>query len=239
MQRGSDGAVVPVGGVGHDGGQRHAGRLRPMHQRQRQAPFFMEPDRRRNPRRRAPRRIGGPCGGQIQRGAHRPGALARPERGGDGDLAIGHLAQRAAILPRHAHRMRPRFREARFVEDQNPRALRHHRPQPPPHDLGVPGRMRNEVLKGLVRRRLADPFEHRRHRLARAVAQQAVDILAQRHVLRAMAEAVLELIQPARQSSQQRPRGSIEHWGAAYRTSAKCTMSSIQITRRFPRESAK
>ena len=111
------------------------------------------------------------------------------------------------------------------------------RPQPPPDHLGLPRRMRDEVLKGLIRRRLADPLEHRRHRLARAVAQQAIDILPQRHVLRAMAEAVLELIQPPRQSSQQRPRVPIEHWAAAYRTRENCTMSSIVITRGFPRES--
>ena len=92
-----------------------------------------------------------------------------------------------------------------------------HRPQPAPHDLGVPRRMRDEVLKRLIRRRLADAREHRRHRLARAVAQQPVDVLAQRHVLRAMTEAVLELIQPPRQPSQQRPRVPIEHCGAAYR----------------------
>ena len=64
-----------------------------------------------------------------------------------------------------------------------------------------------------------------------------VDILAQRHVLRAMAEAVLELIQPPRQSSQQRPRVPIEHCGAAYRNQRNCTMSSILITRGFLRES--
>ena len=92
-----------------------------------------------------------------------------------------------------------------------PGALRDHAPQPPPHDLGIPRRVRDEVLERLVGGRLGDPLEHGRHRLARAVAEQPVDILAQRHVLRAMAEAVLELIQPAGQPSQKRPRVLIEH----------------------------
>jgi glucose/arabinose dehydrogenase len=70
-----------------------------------------------------------------------------------------------------------------------------------PQDLGLPRGMGDEVLEGLIGGRLADPLEHRRHRLARAVAQQPVDVLAQRHVLRAMTEAVLELIQPSRQAS--------------------------------------
>ena len=108
-----------------------------------------------------------------------------------------------------------------------------HRPQSPPHDLGLPRRMRDEVLEGLIRRRLADPRQHRRHRLARAVAQQAVDVLPQRHVLRPMTEAVLELIQPARQATQQRPRVPIEHRAAAYRNRANSTMSSIVITRQI------
>jgi hypothetical protein len=56
-------------------------------------------------------------------------------------------------------------------------------------------------------------------------------------VLRAPAEAVLELIEPSRQASQQRPCVLIEHCTAAYRSSAICTMSSIQITRGFPQES--
>jgi hypothetical protein len=92
------------------------------------------------------------------------------------------------------------------------------------------------VLEGLVRGGLADPGQHRGHRLASAVAQQPVDVLAQRHVLGAMTEAVLELIQPARQSAQHRPRLLIEQRDAAYRNPAKSTMSSIQITREFLRE---
>src|SRR4029453_17582231 len=100
----------------------------------------------------------------------------------------------------------------------------------------VPRRVRDEVLKGLIRRRLADPLEHRRPRLARAVAQQAVDILSQRHMLRAMAEAVLELIHPARQASQQCGRVLIEHCAAAYVKRKICTMPSKVITRTFTKQ---
>ena len=237
VQRLADGAVVPIFGVGHDRGQRQPGGSTAAHERQRQSPLFLKQQRRGNPRRGAPRQIADPRLGQIQQGAEGPRPTAGPQRRRHGDLAIGDLAQRAAVLARHADRMRARFRKARFVEDQDARALGQHRPQPTPHDLGVPRRVRDEMLEGLVRRRFADARQHRRHRLARAVAQQPVDILAQGHVLGAMPEALLEVIQPMRQASQQRPRVPIEHRVAAYRQSPKGTMSSIQITRGFLPES--
>ena len=112
-----------------------------------------------------------------------------------------------------------------------------HGPQTTPDGLGIPRRVRDEMLERLVRRRLADARQHRRHRLARAVAQQPVDVLAQRHVLRPVTETVLELIEPPRQPTQQRPRVPIEHARAAYRNQRKRTMSSIPITREFLRES--
>ena len=237
MQGLSDNVVVPVFGVRHDGGQRQTGRSTATDQRQRQAPFLLKHECRRNARRGAPHPIGCPCVRHIQQRAERPGSPPGPERGRHGDLAIGHFPQGPAVLPRHADRMGTRLGETRFVEDQNAGALRQPRPQPTPYALGLPWRVRDEMLKGLIGRRLADASQHRRHRLARAVAQQSVDVPAQRHVLRAMTEAVFELIQPPRQSSQQRPRVPIEHCGAAYRQSANRTMSSIQITREFLRES--
>src|SRR5207237_3706840 len=142
-----------------------------------------------------------------------------------------------AVLTRSSHRMGARLRKTRLVEDQNARALGYFRPQPAPDDFGLPRGVRDEMLKRLIGRRLADPSQHRRHRLARAVAQQPVDVLAQRRMLRTMTEAVLELIQPPRQASQHRPRVPIEHWASAYSHSANSTMSSIPITRGFPRES--
>ena len=237
MQGLTDGTVVPVFGVRHDGGQRHARRSRATHQRQRETPFLVKLDGRGDLHGRAAWQIARPFLRQIEQRPHRPRPLARPERGRHRHLAIRHFAQGAAVLARHPDRMRPRFREAGFVEDQNAAAFRDHRPQAAPDDLRVPRRMGDEVLEGLIRRGIADPLEHRRHRLARAVAQQTVDVLAQRHVLGTMAEAVLELIQPPRQSSQQRPRVPVEHCGAAYSYSWNRTMSSNLITRGFPRES--
>ena len=160
---------------------------------------------------RPPRRVVRPGDRQIQRGAQQPGAHAGPERDGDGDLAIGHLAQRAAVLPRHPDRVRALFGETGLVEDQHAAPFGHHGPQAPPHRLGVPGRVGDEVLEGLIGRRLGHPGQHRLHRLATAVAEEPVDVLPQRHQLRAMAKADLELIQPPGQSSQQRPRRVVEH----------------------------
>jgi hypothetical protein len=95
----------------------------------------------------------------------------------------------------------------------------------------------DEVLERLVGGRLGDPLEHGRHRLARTVAQQPIDILAQRDVLRAMAEAVLELIQPARQPSQKRPGVPIEHRRAAYRIPAKSTSPQFRSLVELPGKS--
>jgi hypothetical protein len=55
-------------------------------------------------------------------------------------------------------------------------------------------------------------------------------------VLRMMAEAVCELIQPSRQSPQQRRRVPIEHRGAAYANRKICTMTSKVITREFTKQ---
>ena len=237
MQRLANRAVVAVFGIRHDGGEREACRATAAHERQREAPLLLKADGRRNARPGASYRVAGPVLGQIQQGAHRPRARARPQRRRHRHLAIRDLAQRPAVLPRDADRMRARLRKTGFVEDQHPGALGRHAPQSSPQGLGLPRRMRDEMLKGLIRRRVADAFEHRRHRLARAVAQQAIDILPQRHVLGAMAEAVLELIQPPRQSPQQRRRVPIEHRTAAYAKGRICTMPSKVITRGFFRES--
>jgi hypothetical protein len=51
-----------------------------------------------------------------------------------------------------------------------------------------------------------------------------------------MAETVLELIQPARQPSEQCPRLPIEHCGGAYQKAKKSTMSSKVINGRFTQE---
>ena len=44
---------------------------------------------------------------QVQLGAEQPRAHARPQRRGHGDLAIANLAERARVLPLHAHEAVP------------------------------------------------------------------------------------------------------------------------------------
>ena len=134
------------------------------------------------------------------------------------------------VLARHADRRRALFRKARPVEDQHPAALGQHRPQPPPDAVGVPGRVRDEVLKGLIGDRLGDAGQHRLHRLPLAVAEDALHVTPQRQQLRPMAEAAFELLEPAHQSLNARRRRVIDHRAAPYQTMTKSTMSSIQIT---------
>jgi hypothetical protein len=71
--------------------------------------------------------------------------------------------------------------------------------------------VRDEVVQGLIGAGLAEPRPHRFDRFAATVAQQALDIAAQRAALRAMAEAIFEQLQPREQSTQPRGRGVIEH----------------------------
>src|SRR5712691_6144938 len=71
-------------------------------------------------------------------------------------------------------------------------ALGQHLEETPPDPVGVPGRVRDEMLKGLVGDRLRDAGQHRLHRLAIAVAEHAVHVRPQREPLRAMAEAALK-----------------------------------------------
>jgi hypothetical protein len=66
-------------------------------------------------------------------------------------LAIRDLAQRATVLARDADRMRALFGKTGPVDDQHAAALGQHLEQPSPDPVGVPGRVRDEMLKGLVR----------------------------------------------------------------------------------------
>ena len=215
MQGLPDGAVVAVLGVGHHRRDGKTGRADLPPERQRQAPLFLKEGGGRYPRRATPGVVGDPVLRQIQRRPQRPRAAAGPQRRRHRHLAGGHLAQRAAVLPRHADRVRTLFREARLVEDQDALALRQDRPQPFPQPLGVPRRVGDEVLKGLIGRRLRDPRQHRRHRFAGAVAEQPIDVLAKRDALSPVPKAVLKLIEPTGQPSQEGPRALIEHCATA------------------------
>ena len=70
----------------------------------------------------------------------------------DAELAVPHLAQGAAVLPRHPYRLPPLLREAAFVDHED--ALRGGQPRP---DVGLqalddrlcrPGRLCEQALQG-------------------------------------------------------------------------------------------
>jgi hypothetical protein len=145
-------------------------------------------------------------------------------------LAIGDLAQGPTVLARHTDRRQTLFRETRAVEDQDAPALGDDRPQPAPHAVRIPWRMRDEVLKRLVGHRLGDPRQHRLPRFPLAVAEHALHVRPQGHQLRAMTEAHLELLQPSHQPLHARRRRGIDQCVAAYRNRARSTMSSKSIT---------
>jgi hypothetical protein len=75
--------------------------------------------------------------------------------------------------------------------------------------------MRDEVLQCLIVAGVGDPREHRFHRFARTVAQDAVNVAPQREPLRLMVETVVELLQPPEQATNARPRSPVEHRAAA------------------------
>ena len=126
--------------------------------------------------------------------------------------------------------MRTVFRKAGAVENQHATTLGNDLAQATPDPLGVPWRVRDEMLKGLIGDRLGDASQHRLHRLSIAVAEDALDVAPQRHQLRAMTEAAFELLQPADESLNARRGRVVDHRAAQYQTPVKSTMSSIQIT---------
>ena len=86
-----------------------------------------------------------------------------------------------------------------------PAALGDHGAQLPPHALGAPRRVGDEVLKRLIRAGIADALEHRAHRLAPTVAQQAEQIATKRAALRDVREADLERLEPRRSTDRATP----------------------------------
>jgi hypothetical protein len=75
------------------------------------------------------------------------------------------------------------------------------------------------VLKRLIAPRVVNTREHRAHRFARAVTEQAEEVAPKRAALRDMAEAGLEWLQPRNETIQPRRRGARQHCAAAYRNS--------------------
>ena len=188
-------------------------------------------------RARARAGVGDPLVGQIQRRPQQVGPDACPQRRGDRHLTIGDLPQRPAILARHTDRVGPLFRKARAVENQQTFAFGKHGPQATPDGVGVPRRIGDEVLEGLVGSGLGHPRQHRFHRFARAVAEQPLHVPSQRKHLRAVAEAHFECFEPRHQPTQLIDRAAVVHCDSGYRTQTLGTMSSKQITRAISRKS--
>src|SRR5215211_3558208 len=96
----------------------------------------------------------------------------------------------------------------------------------PPHGVGRPRRIGDEMLKRLIRARIADALQHRAHRLPPAVAQQPEEVAAKRAPLRDMREAHLEGLEPRAQPIEpcrRAARESRHHRAAAYRTRGPST----------------
>jgi len=130
-------------------------------------------------------------------------------------------------LARDPDRRSALFRKAGPVEDHHAGSFGQDGTETTPHAVGIPRRVRDEVLEGLIGDRLGDASQHRLHRLPLAVAEDALDVAAQRQQLCAMAEAGVELLQPTHQSLNARRRGVVDHRAAPYQTTTKSTMSSI------------
>ena len=102
-----------------------------------------------------------------------------------------------------------------------------------PDPVGVPGRVRDEMLKPLVGDRVRDAGQHRLHRLPIAVAEHPVHVGPQREPLRAMAETTLERLEPANQPLNPHRRRAIDHCASAYRTHLTRTRPSSLFAKIF------
>jgi len=232
MQVPAQRTAVPKVGIAQHRGDLEAGGAGLTQQRQRQPPLLLKSNRRRNlgalPRLgREPRRR------DIQRGAQHPRPHAGPQRGRHRELTIGNFAQRAAVLARHAHRVRALFRKAGRIENQDAVAFRNHRAQLTPDAGDIPRRVTDEMLKGLIRPRVVHALEHRAHRLPATVGQQAEQIPPKRATLRRVTEARFERLEPRAQPIEPGWRiARQQHRASAYRNGSNRTMSPIQITHR-------
>jgi hypothetical protein len=233
VQRAPEGGDVAELGVREHGRDLQSGGARAPDQRQRLTPFLVEGRAGRNLCHRTPIGVAEPGFREIQQRTGHPRAAAGPERSRRRDLAIGDLAQRATVLTRHADRMGALFGKTGAVDDQHAATLGQHLQETPPDPIGVPGRVRNEMLKALVADRVRDAGQHRLHRLALAVAEDAVHVRPQREPLGAMAEAPLKRFEPANQALHARGRRAIDHREPAYRIHAMSTRSSPRFTKTF------
>src|SRR5262245_11885584 len=133
--------------------------------------------------------------------------------------------------------MRALFGKAVAVDDQHAAPLGQHLEEAPPDPVGVPDRVCNEVLKALIGDRACDAGQHRLHRLAIAVAEEAMHVRPQREPLRAMAEAALKRFEPANQALNARGRCAIDHRSPEYPFQPIGTRRSLPFTKTFRNKS--
>ena len=119
----------------------------------------------------------------------------------DGDLAVGLLAQLAAVLTLHADGVLALLGEAGIVDDEDPpgagEGLGHHAAVALEDLLLVPGALVDELLQGLFGvfdveqlRRPGDAGGHRFDALAFAILEQAAEVDAAPGELSGVAEEV-------------------------------------------------
>ena len=137
----------------------------------------------------APRRVPDPVLGQVQTPGHRQAGARARHRQRDRHLAVLGLAQLAAVLPRHAHRMASLLGKRRIVDDPGLDAARRlqrrqnliaDRFQDP---VVAPRRLADKVKQGLMRRagvRRRQPRRHGLHALARHRQKQSRNVAAER-----------------------------------------------------------
>jgi len=203
-------------GVGEHGGDLQPRGAGTANQRQRLTPFLLEGRAGRNVRHGSSIAIAQPLLREIQQRPGHPRARTGPERRRHRNLAIRDLAQRPTVLARHAHRVGALLGKAGPVDDQHAPALGQPLEQPSPDPIGVPHRVRDEMLKALVGDRVGDAGDHGLHRLPIAVAEHAVHVRLQGESLRPMAEAALKRFEPANQALHANGRGAIDHRAPAY-----------------------
>ena len=214
VQRSSERGDVAELGVGEYGRDLQPRGARAADQRQRLTPFLLEGRAGRNLCHCAPVGVAEPRFREIQQRAGHPRAGPRPQRGRHRDLAIRDLAQRATVLTPHPDRVRALLGKAGPVDNQHAPALGQDLEEPSPDPIGVPDRVRDEMLKALIGDRIGDPGQHRLHRFPIAVA--AVHVRPQGESLRPMAEAALKRFEPANQALHANGRCAIEHRAPAY-----------------------
>jgi hypothetical protein len=165
----------PIGGIGDHGLQREAGREHRPYVGDSEAPLLAKRQRTRYVRLRA-MIVVHPHLREVQLHRRQPGHRAGNQRRRHGDLTIGNLAERAAVLPLHADRRGALLRQAGVVDRQDPGPDRNRFAEPSPERTHLPGRMRDEVLQALIRAGIAQPAMHRLHRFPAAVVQQPLQV---------------------------------------------------------------